>query len=103
MFHALGENADDMLISQGIVNHFALFAELDQLVGLQHPKLVGHGALGDLHQLGNVAHAQLPIAQFTDDARPCGIAADLEKLRYFRDRPGLVFVHGLHLPYIFQD
>ena len=70
--------------------------------GTQVAKLMGNGRAAHVQPRSNVAHAQLPIAQFTDDARPCGIAADLEKLRYFRDRPGLVFVHGLHLPYIFM-
>ena len=56
-----------MFVRQGIINCLALPAEFDQLAALQHPELVGHGALGDLHELGDITDAQLSLQQGVQD------------------------------------
>ena len=72
---------NDMVVGQGVVHRFALPAELDQLAVFQHPQLVRHSGLGDLHQFGDVAHAQFRLQQSVQDFYPGAVAEDFEQLR----------------------
>ena len=71
---------DYVAVGQGVVDRFALPAEFDQFAVFQHPELMGYGALGDLHQLGDVADAQLGLEEGVQNLHPGAVAEDFEQL-----------------------
>ena len=75
------QNGFHMIVRQGIQDIFPLPAEFDELHLLQNPKLVGNGALGQRHLIGNVRHAQLLHRQQRQDMHPGTVREALEQLR----------------------
>ena len=61
--HAHRQDASHMVIIQCIVNGFAIPAEAHELGVLEHPELVAHCRLAQLHRIGNVLHAELIVMQ----------------------------------------
>ena len=52
-----------MVVVQCVVHGLALPPEAYQLGILEHPQLVAHGRLAQLHGVGNVLHAQLIVVR----------------------------------------
>ncbi len=52
-----------MVIIQCVVNGLAIPAEAHELGILEHPELVAHCRLAQLHRIGNVLHAELIVMQ----------------------------------------
>ena len=67
-----------MVVGQGVEDVLPLPAEFDQVHLLQDPKLVGNGALADVHSLGNVRHAQLLPGKKRQNMHPGRIGEALE-------------------------
>ena len=79
-----------MVVRQGIQQILSLPAKFDQIHLLQDPQLMGNRALGQLHALGNISHAQLLLQQKGEDMYPGGIAKGFEQLR---DLEHYILVH----------
>ena len=63
MVHPQREDAAHMVVVQCVVHGLALPPEAYQLGILEHPQLVAHGRLAQLHGVCNVLHAQLVVVQ----------------------------------------
>ena len=64
------QNGLHMVVSQRVEDVLPLPAEFDQVHLLQNPKLVGNGALADVHGLRDVRHAQLLSGQKRQNMHP---------------------------------
>ncbi len=80
MLQPLGQDRVYMGIRQGIIDGFAVPAELHQLALLQYTELMGDGALGHAKGPGNIADAQLLAGQGMEDAQPGRISEYLEEI-----------------------
>ena len=60
---ALADDGFYMVVSQRVENAFSFAAKFNQFTVFQDSKLVGDGTLADIHQAGDVAHAQLGFIQ----------------------------------------
>lgn len=72
------QNGLHMVVSQRVEDVLPLPAKFDQVHLLQNPKLVGNGALADVHSLRNVRHAQLLSGQKRQNMHPGRIGKALE-------------------------
>src|SRR5690606_1998611 len=70
----------DGVAGEPVVGHAALLAEGDQPVGAQEPELVAHGALVDVGNRGQVAHAQFLLREGAQHAVAGGVGEELEAL-----------------------
>ena len=72
-----------MVIIQCIVNGFAVAAEPHKLGVLEHPKLVAHRRLAQLHRIGDILHTQFIIMQCVQDLDAGGVAKHPEQVGQF--------------------
>ena len=79
MIHPHGEDAAHMVIVQCVVNGFALAPEPHELGILEHPQLMAHRRLAQLHGVCNVLHAQLVVVQCLQDLDAGGVAEHPEQ------------------------
>ena len=73
------QNGLHMDICQGIEDILTLPAVFDQVHLLQHPQLMGDGALTQLHRLCDVRDAQLTSCKQREDMHPGRVGKALEQ------------------------
>lgn len=69
-----------MVIVQCVVNGFAIAPEPHELGILEHPQLMAHRRLAQLHGVCNVLHAQLVVVQCIQDLDAGGVAEHPEQV-----------------------
>ena len=89
-----------MVIVQCVENGFALAPEAHKLGVLEHPQLVAHGRLAQLHGAGNVLHAQLVVVQCIQNFDAGGIAEHPEQIGQLVEH--LVVRHLHRLVFVFR-
>ena len=84
-----------MVIVQCVVNSFALPAEPHQFAVLEHPELMAHGGLAQLHRVGDVLHAQLVIVERVQDLDAGGVAKYPEQVGQLVEHLVIGHINGL--------
>ena len=84
-----------MVIVQCVVNSFALPAEPHQFAVLEHPELMAHGGLTQLHRIGDVLHAQLVIVERVQDLDAGGVAKYPEQVGQLVEHLVIGHINGL--------
>ena len=80
MLEPLLEEADDVLIVEGVEDRLAVAARTHQPHVAQQPQLVRHGGFAQPEQLGDVADTELGAGDRVEDADARDVAEDLERL-----------------------
>lgn len=60
----------NMLVVDGVIHHFAVFAVFDDTCRPQYPELMGNGRLRQVNLLGDVLDAQFMGQQGGNDFQP---------------------------------
>ena len=96
MVHPQREDAAHMVVVQCVIHGLALPPEAYQLGILEHPQLVAHGRLAQLHGVGNVLHAQLIVVQGVQDLDAGGNISRIQSeiTRFSQDRETLITQAG---------
>jgi hypothetical protein len=74
MFQSLGEKLENVIVIQGVVDHFSDFSAPDEFANPQHPELMGHRRLGHIQKRGHVTNAHLfegKGVEYADSGRIC--------------------------------
>ena len=80
MLEPLLEQANDVVIVEGIEDHAAVAARTDETHAAQQTQLVGNGRLAEAEQARDVAHAELGAGERIQDAHARRVAQQLEGL-----------------------
>lgn len=80
MLHAAVYNGTDVIVGKGVVNCFALAAELNESCALEDPQLVGHGRLCYGKHFGNMLNAHLALKENVENFNSRRVAKHLVKL-----------------------
>jgi hypothetical protein len=86
VFEALCEEADDMLVVEGIENLLSGTAGTDQTGPAQQPKLVRDSRFAEVQELGDISHAQFGARDSVENPYARGIAENLESVSERGDR-----------------
>ena len=80
MLQPLREQADDVVVVEGVEDHLARRGGADEAHAAQQPELVRDGRLAEAEQRRDVADAELGARERVEDPHAGGVAEDLEGL-----------------------
>ena len=81
MGQAFSKKIDDMLVIQGVKNHFAFFAVFDQAQITQNPQLMGDRRLLHFQNLSQIADTELLLGEGMKYLDPGGVPQGFEYIR----------------------
>jgi hypothetical protein len=95
VFETLCEEADDMLVVEGIKNLLSSTAGTDETGPSEQPKLVRDGRFAEVQELGDISHAQFGARDRVENPHARRIAENLEGVSESGDR-GVGQQSGFH-------
>jgi len=78
VFEPLCEQADDVVVVEGVEDQLSGAALANEPRVAQEAELVGDGGLGDAEEVGDVADTELGAGEGVEDADASGVTEDLE-------------------------
>lgn len=81
MFRPFLYDHPNMVVHQGVENHFPIPALPHQLIGFQKAQLMGHRRLCQAQPVRQVADTGIPLHQQEQDMDTGGVPQQLEKFR----------------------